>query len=253
MQDVKGREGAPAENSDRVFYEAETEYFNDPGFVARHLPVVERYMASYRPNLLTLAKDGRKLRTLELGAGSCVTSLVLSREPWVGSMHCVDISATRMKASANAAAERVGGRLDLLTFGEADFSHPLPLADAAFDVVLFDAALHHSRNMWLTLQECHRVLLPGGLLIAQREQYVGRLTAGFALNRILRSREVQSGVSENAFLKEQYEYYLRATGFRPRFAPVTHGALRWISFLNGLVFSKWTIVAERRPEAPVLD
>lgn len=238
-------------NADRVFYQAETHYFDDPEFYRRQVPVLESYMSAYRDTLAGFAR-GRKLRTLELGAGSCMTSLLLSREPWIESMHCVDISAARMKASATVAAERVGGRLDLLTFGEADFSYPLTtLANGAYDVVLFDAALHHTRNMWLTLQECRRVLVDDGLLVAQRELYLARWTSKFVLRRALDSREVRSGVSENAYLREQYNYYFRANGFRPRFIPAAPGKLRWIPFLNGLVFSKWTIVAERRPEAPV--
>jgi ubiquinone/menaquinone biosynthesis C-methylase UbiE len=238
---------------DQDFYDAETEYFNDPAFMSRHLPLLESYVAGYRPKLAALAHGERRLRTLELGAGSCSTSLLLSREPWAGAMHCVDISAKRMRAAAAATSKQIGGRLELLTFSEGDFSFPLPLEDSQFDVVIFDAALHHSRNMWLTLRECHRVLAAGGLLIAQREQYVARWTYGFALNRLLRSREVRSGVSENAYLKEQYDYYLRATGFRPDFQAVAPGRLRWLSPLNGLVFSKWSIIAERRAEAPVLD
>jgi ubiquinone/menaquinone biosynthesis C-methylase UbiE len=255
MQELATRESAEADNADRVFYEAETHYFDDPAFTRKQLPVLESYRAGYRNILAEFAKGRRRgLRTLELGAGSCLTSLLLSKEPWIESMHCVDISAARMEASVRAAAPRIGGRVELLTFGEADFSHPLTgLADGAYDVVLFDAALHHTRNMWLTLQECRRVLVDDGLLVAQRELYLARFTSKFVLRRALDSREVRSGVSENAYLREQYDYYLRAVGFRPRFIAAAPGRLRWISLLNGLVFSKWTIVAERRPEAPVVD
>ena len=62
-------------SSDQEFYDAELHYLDDPAFMDRqHLAVMESYaMASYiRPALATLAREkGRKLRTLELGAGTC--------------------------------------------------------------------------------------------------------------------------------------------------------------------------------------
>lgn len=244
----------PSETADKAFYDAETHYFSDPTFMPSHRAVIEAYVSRYRDTLAALAqRKGRKLSTLELGAGTCTLSLVLSREPWIGSMHCTDISAHRMDSLARKVAEHIGGRIDLLTFGEADFTDPLDFADGQFDVVLFDAALHHSRNMWNTLRECHRVLSRDGVLIAQREQYAATLTAPWVLRRLLLSQEVAAGVSENSYLKEQYEYYMRAMGFRPSFLPVAPGKLAPLWFLNGLVFSKWVIVAARQPSGPVID
>jgi hypothetical protein len=98
--------------------------------------------------------------------------------------------------------------------------------------------------MWLTLSECRRVLAPDGAVAALREQYLAPLTAGYALKRLLRTKEVQSGVAENAYLKDQYAYYFLANGFTPQFHGVTPGAQwRLLSALNGLLFSKWSIWA----------
>jgi ubiquinone/menaquinone biosynthesis C-methylase UbiE len=243
-----------SETADKAFYDAETHYFSDPTFMPGHQAVIEAYVSRYRDTLAALARSkGRNLSTLELGAGTCTLSLTLSREPWIDSMHCTDISAHRMNTLAETVAKHVAGRIDLLSFGEADFSNPLDFPDGRFDVVLFDAALHHSRNMWNTLRECHRVLSPGGMLIAQREQYAAPLTARWALRKLLRTEEVAAGVTENSYLKDQYEYYMRATGFRPSFLPVAHGRLAPLWFLNGVVFSKWVIVGERQAAAPVID
>jgi ubiquinone/menaquinone biosynthesis C-methylase UbiE len=243
-----------SETADKTFYDAETHYFSDPSFMRSHQAVVEAYVSKYRGLLADLAKNkGRKLSTLELGAGTCTLSLTLSREPWIGSMRCTDISAHRMNTLAETVATHIGGRIELLSFGAADFTDPLRFADGEFDVVLFDAALHHTRNIWNTLRECHRVLSDDGVLIAQREQYAAPLTYRRALRKLLRSEEVAAGVSENSYLKDQYEYYMRATGFRPTFLPVAHGKLAPLWFLNGLVFSKWVIVAERQAGGPVID
>lgn len=254
MNMINGHEGAAREvqSLDKQHYDNEVQYFEVPGFLDRHEAMMREYQASFKPRLVQYAAKRGGIRTLELGAGTCTMSLMLSREPWIRSMHCSDISATRMGVLAERIAERVGGTTENMTFSEADFTNPLAFSDRSFDVIFFDSAMHHSRNMWTTLRECHRVLNDGGLLIAQREQYLGLLTYGPILRRILRSRQVRDGVTENAYFKEQYNYYLRATGFHPSFVPVSHGRLRYIAPLNGWVHSKWTIIAERMTQVPYL-
>lgn len=254
--DVSGTRtsGSDAKRSpDQEHYHKETHYFSDPGFIGRHRILMDAYMSTWRDRLAAHAIRKGGIRTLELGAGTCTLSLTLSQEPWIRSMHCSDISAVRMRALVGDVAKAVGGRLDRLSFSEGDFTDPLDFADGAFDVVLFDSALHHSRNMWQTLRECHRILVDGGLMIAQREAYLGRLTYGPVLHRNLRSTQVRDGVAENAYLKEQYDYYLRATGFKPTFIPAAPGRFKMISFLNGLIQSKWTIFAERQRMAPFIE
>lgn len=237
---------------DKAHYDAEVQYFEVPGFLDRHEAMMREYLASFRATLERFAIARGGVRTIELGAGMCMMSLLLSREPWIKEMHCSDISSVRMSALADRIAERIGGTTENMTFSEDDFTDPLPFADRSFDVIMFDSALHHTRNMWMTLRECHRVLKDGGLIIAQREQYLGRLTYGPILRRILHSRQVRDGVTENAYFKEQYNYWLRATGFRPSFVPVSHGKFRYVAPLNGWLHSKWTIIAEKMGQAPYL-
>jgi hypothetical protein len=90
------------------------------------------------------------------------------------------------------------------------------------------------------------VLRPAGAIAALREQYLAPLTYRFALDRLLRSPEVRAGVAENAYLKEQYAYYFRATGFDPIFYGV-RPTRRWlfVSPLNGIAYSKWSVWAPR--------
>jgi hypothetical protein len=91
--------------------------------------------------------------------------------------------------------------------------------------------------MWHMLAECNRVLKQNGLLIAQREAYLSGIRAGRQLNRLLQAPEVLAKVSENMYLKEQYEYYLRANGFNPVFIRVAKSNLKSLLwFLNGTVF-----------------
>ena len=120
----------------------------------------------------------------------------------------------------------------------------MPFADGSIDLLLFDASFHHASSPWDLLAECRRVLKSDGLLIAQREQYLGLLSSSFVLRRLLKSEEVTSGVIENAYLRSQYEYFLRARGFDPKFIGVAESAVqKLLSFTNGLIYSKWIIAA----------
>ena len=61
-------------------------------------------------------------------------------------------------------------RLDIRAFPKvdiaADLSQPLPADDGSFDVVYADQVLGHVRNLSGLMEEIHRVLRPGGVLLA---------------------------------------------------------------------------------------
>jgi ubiquinone/menaquinone biosynthesis C-methylase UbiE len=211
----------------------------------------------------TWAKERRRwygnrtdVRVLDLGAGTCAVSALLSGEPWVGEVVAADISLPRMEMLAPRAQAMHGGDPAKIRFVEANFNDPLDFPDDYFDLVVMDGALHHSRAIWFTLSEIHRVLKPHGHFVAQREQFVAPLTAGLKMRRLLATEEVQQGVSENAYLKEQYDYYLRANGFRVRFAAVLPSPLfKALGLLNGLAFSRYNIIATKANDValPVAD
>lgn len=189
-------------------------------------------------------KEGQRT-SLELGAGSCTLSLSLSHLPMINRMICMDISADRMDSIAPKVASVIqSARSDKLEHIAGSFNDPLPFGDESIDLILFDAALHHSTSPWDLLSECRRVLRPDGLLIAQREQFLAISTYYYVLRRLLRSPEVKAGVVENAFLRAQYDYFLRARGFEPKFIGVAESIPQHVLFpLNGFVFSKWVIMA----------
>jgi ubiquinone/menaquinone biosynthesis C-methylase UbiE len=237
----------PERGTDRTYYNL-TPCQYVPGARAKieaHAATVARFLDPIIPNLQTLGGRGH-LDVLELGAGTCLTSLMIRKAIPQVRLTCLDISLMRMQALLEDSAKLVGTRHDGIELVEADIGEELPFENARFDAIVFDASLHHSCNIWTTLRECARVLRPDGAVAALREQYLAPLTAGYALDRLLRTHEVANGVSENAYLKEQYAYYFRANGFAPRFYPVVPTAKwRLLSPLNGIVFSKWSIWAER--------
>lgn len=226
--------------ADKSFYDGELLEGQAEGYVPHVTAYAEAWLEKCRPQFA--GRTG--LRVLDLGAGSCTTSFILSKEPFVGEVAAADISAARLETMSKETHLLVGGEPAKLSFHEIDFNLALPFADDSFDIVVMDAALHHSRNIWETLTEIRRVLKPGAMFVAQREAYTSPLTNRITFRRLLASPEVAAGVSENAYLPSQYDYYLRANGFEPRFIPVYETLKhRLLFFLNGIVFSKYNIVA----------
>ncbi len=228
-------------NTDKAFYDQEILEGIEEEYVATARPYLENWLGEARQ----MFAGRRDVRALDLGAGSCTSSLLLSNEDFIGSVVAADISAERMRAMVERTRRITGGDLSKLDFAEIDFNDPLPFPDDRFDLVMMDAALHHSRNIWHTLTEVRRVLVPGGIFVAQREAYTSPLTNGITFRRLLSSPEVAAGVSENAYLKSQYDYYLRVNGFEPRFVPVYENVkFKLLFFANGWLFSKYNIIAK---------
>lgn len=171
------------------------------------------------------------------------------------SLTCADISRSRMETLIGKSAAAVGASAEGAKLVELDFSDALPFQDAEFDLIVFDAALHHSRNIWMTLAECHRVLDARGAVAALREAFLAPLTYRYAMRRLSRSPEVRAGVAENAYLKEQYAYYFDVNGFSPDFIPVTPPGWKWrmAAPFNGIAIAKWAIWAPVRNEAAAAE
>lgn len=227
-------------SSDKDFYDAELMEGSRQDFVNYVKPYTSNWLARLDRDFA----NKTNVSALDLGAGSCTISLLLSDKAYITNVIAADISNVRMQQIVPETHKIVGGNIQKLSFREIDFNDPLPFADNEFDLVVMDASLHHSRNIWVTLAEIRRVLVPGGLFVAQREAYTSPLTHWITFRRLLASPEVAAGVSENAYLVSQYDYYLRANGFIPEFLPVFESwKFRMLFFLNGILFSKYNIIA----------
>ena len=227
---------------DKAFYDTDNNF--DERTLTRVISTHREYFASYERRLRAHFSNAGHLVAVELGAGTCALSLLTKVALRDISITALDISWQRMQANVAKVATLLGTDCQAMTFEEGDFSRLREKPSESIDLILFDASLHHARSMWDVLDECRRVVSPRGLLIAQREQYLGTFTAGVKLSRLLKTPEVRSGVSENAYLKEQYEYYFRATGFHPEFIPCPEKTWQKIlAPLNGFLFSKWTVLA----------
>lgn len=110
-----------------------------------------------RPAMVALAGDVRGHRVLDAGCGS---------GPLAARLQAGGATLTGFDASPTMVAlarGRLGAGADLHV---ADLAEPLPFPDAAFDDVVASLVLHYLREWSAPLCELHRVLRPGGRLIA---------------------------------------------------------------------------------------
>lgn len=229
-------------NTDERFYENST---YDDAVLSWACKRCGQYYRGWRSRLTQLRREGG-LRVLDIGSGTCALATLLTAEDNVASVVATDISPARMRTNAERVRANQNGDLTKLDFRRLDFNEKFPFEDGSFDLVTADAALHHSQSMWFTLSEINRVLADGGAFAAQREAFLATMTAAFVMKRLLRSPEFEAGVSENAYLKSQYAYYLRAAGFSPTFIHwIPEGPFRVAPALNGHVFARYLIWAPK--------
>lgn len=116
------------------------------------------YNALYeRPAAIALAGDVAGLRVLDAGCGPGIHAAALLAKGAV--LTGLDGSAGQLAV----AKERLGPDVPL---HHADLTEPLPLPDNGFDVVFSSLVLHYIQDWGPTLREFHRVLAPGGRLVA---------------------------------------------------------------------------------------
>ena len=231
--------------SDKAYYDQD--FMPSPAAHGKWMEEIRGYFKCYSARL-NLALEATGGRVAELGAGSCGLSLCISALPHAKQVYALDISLLRMKRMIELSVAVLGSRVDGVEIISCDFNGALPFKDGELGAVVFDAALHHSRSIWSMLTECRRVLCDGGLLIAQREAYLSPLRAAAQIRRLLRTPEIAANVSENIYLREQYQYYLTVHGFDVEFIPHSTGRLkRLLRILNGSLFSDGVLYATKRP------
>lgn len=105
---------------------------------------------------------GKSARIVDLGAGYGGSARYLTREAGAKEVVCVNISETqnRINRDKNAAAG-LDDRIDVL-HGSFD---DVPARDEAFDVVWSQDSFLHGADRQRIIEECERILKPGGRLI----------------------------------------------------------------------------------------
>jgi SAM-dependent methyltransferase len=177
-------------------------YYDDP-----LLQAAERYRASPEWSELRDVLAGRTGSVLDVGAGRGITSHAFAKDGF------------RVTALEPDPSELVGAgairRLNLEAGVSIEvvetFSEHLPFEPESFDVVFARSVLHHTTDLERACREFHRVLRPGGLLVAIREHVISRQEDLPAFLKIHPLHHRYGG--ENAFLLSRYQSAISDAGF----------------------------------------
>ena len=177
-------------------------FYDDPLIVA-----AERYFRSSEWQAVCRLLHGRTGSALDIGAGRGIASYALAREGFTVTALEPDPSPIVGAAAIRALAAEAGLAIDVVE----EFSERLPFADETFDVVFARAVLHHTRNLELACSEMHRVLRPGGVLVAAREHVISKESD---LGQFLDDHPLHHLYGgEHAFVLDRYLGALREAGF----------------------------------------
>lgn len=177
-------------------------YYDDPLVKA-----ADRYWRSEEWQAVRALLAGRTGQALDIGAGRGIASYALARDGFMVTALEPDPSALVGAQAIRSLAAEAGLPITVVE----EFSERLPFENGAFDLVFARAVLHHTRDLQSACREFHRVLKPGGLLMAIREHVISHPKDLPAFLEQHPLHRYYGG--ENAFLLKQYVMALKRAGF----------------------------------------
>lgn len=184
-------------------------------------------------------------KALDIGAGRGIASYALAQEG-------LDVTAlepdpsTLVGAGAIRGLARDGGVAIRVV---EEFSERLPFEDQSFDLLFARAVLHHTSDLWGACREFHRVLKPGGRLIAVREHVITRWEDLPVFLNLHPLHKLYGG--ENAFRLKKYQDAIVSAGFQLRVTLAPFDSP--INFAPHTLASLQENIAARLGKLPVLQ
>ncbi|MBU4338870.1 methyltransferase domain-containing protein [Patescibacteria group bacterium] len=184
---------------------------------------------------------------LEIGAGSCWLSALISKTPGIRKIYALDISRDLLEMIGADIICRLNGNKEKIEFINADFNN-LPFENNKFNIVICDASLHHAPNLSILLKEIFRVLKAGGFLIAIREPIKPLICW-----RKFGKSEIAKGATENIYSKREWKKYFKEAGlilditedFSQDDFKTSAFRIFPFRFLNGILFSRYCFFAKK--------
>ena len=161
--------------------------------------------AEFREVCQLLGGHVRGAGILDLGAGTGIASYAFAR----AGAHVYSLEPDDSEIGRGAISQVVNGLpVELLdAFGEA-----IPLPNQTLDIIYGRQVLHHTRDLPKVMQECARVLKPGGMVLICREHVVDDQQQ---LNQFLHEHPVhQLAGGEHAYSLETYQQAITGAGLQ---------------------------------------
>ena len=118
----------------------------------------------------------RRLKILEIGAGTGVFSKEICTRVNGSLLVLSDISIRKVESfdDSDGLARAVDTKNIFLDMDDPQCFEKVKAQFGLFDIILFDAALHHAASLWLTLGFCKTLLAENGCVVASREQFLSK-------------------------------------------------------------------------------
>lgn len=150
---------------------------------------------------------------LELGAGSCWLSALLSKCPDVQEVYALDFSRRILVEIAPAVIDYLHGDADKIVRVRGSF-YDLVRLGKKFDFVVCDETLHHADHPCRLFSQISHVLKDHGLIVSMREPIASTLPfLNFIQKATFGCRERKFGVTENIFRLAEWKRMFRGFGF----------------------------------------
>lgn len=190
---------------------------------------------------------------MEIGAGTCWLSALLSQSSVIEKMTAVEISQERLDLARSFFIPELHGNPDKIRFFAGDFHERLPVEEQSLDFIVCDAALHHSQNLPGLLQNLKRYLKPKGALIAMREP----ILPSFVPLRIWRKltfglMQRLHGDVEKTYTKKEWIRTFAESGFGVQFhpsflsRPFKEKMVTLLGRFNGILFNRYFLIARQK-------
>jgi ubiquinone/menaquinone biosynthesis C-methylase UbiE len=187
---------------------------------------------------------------IELGAGCGLLSAVVAKNPRVQGILALEVCEKMVELVIPKVSASILGRESWKVVPVAGSFDDIGLPDNSLDFAIEIDSLHHSGNLGRTLNECARVLKPGGILVCLDRCHPNSVTDAEVEEMLNReySREFLSGnhyppdVSltrrnngEHEYRMFEWERSFQAGGFRLVKATQFERAILWRTALKGLL------------------
>ncbi len=170
------------------------------------LSAAERFFGSGEfAEVLATAGSLATGKVLDLGAGRGIASYSFARS---GAEAVYAVEPDPSDEIGRGAISRICGDLPVFIVGGG--GEEIPIKDSRIDLVYVRQVLHHVLDLAAVLRECHRLLRPGGMLLATREHVVDDERQ---LNKFLANHPIHAlAGGENAYPLEDYVSAIKSSG-----------------------------------------